>query len=48
MEPPGVVGVFGLNAFFAILFVGSALLFRRTSTANSKSNRRLSEMGTGV
>lgn len=48
MEPPGVVGVFGLNAFFAMLFVGSALLFRRASTTNSKSNRRLSEMGTGV
>jgi len=25
----GVLGVFGLNAFFAMLFVGSALLFRR-------------------
>ena len=48
MEPPGVVGVFGLNAFFAMLFVGSALLFRRASTTNSKANRRLSEMGTGV
>jgi hypothetical protein len=31
MEPPGVVGVFALNAFFAMLFVGSALLFRRAS-----------------
>jgi hypothetical protein len=28
LEPPGVVGVFGLNAFFAMLFAGSALLFR--------------------
>jgi hypothetical protein len=27
MEPPGVVGVFALNAVFAMLFVGSALLF---------------------
>ena len=25
----GVLGVFGLNAFFVMLFVGSALLFRR-------------------
>jgi len=25
----GVLGVFALNAFFAVLFVGSALLFRR-------------------
>ena len=48
MEPPGVVGVFGLNAFFAMLFVGSALLFRRASATNSRSDRRLSEMGTGV
>jgi len=28
-EPPGVVGVFVLNFFFAVLFAGSALLFRR-------------------
>jgi hypothetical protein len=27
-ESPGIVGVFGLNAFFAVLFVISALLFR--------------------
>ena len=27
----GVVAVFGLHAFFAMLFVGSALLFRRAS-----------------
>lgn len=33
MEPPGVVGVFGLNAFFALLFVGSAMLFRRASAS---------------
>jgi hypothetical protein len=31
MEPPGVVGVIGLNAFFAMLFVGSALLFRKAA-----------------
>ena len=29
----GVVAVFGLHAFFAILFVGSALLFRRASAS---------------
>jgi len=28
----GMVGVFGFNAFFAMLFVVSALLFRRAST----------------
>jgi hypothetical protein len=28
-EPPGIVGVFILNLFFAALFAGSALLFRR-------------------
>ena len=27
MEPPGIVGVFALNGFFAILFAISALLF---------------------
>jgi hypothetical protein len=31
VEPPGVAGVFGLNAFFALLWVGSALLFRRAT-----------------
>jgi hypothetical protein len=30
-EPPGIVGVFFLNAFFAGLFVVSALLFRRAA-----------------
>ncbi len=30
-ETPGIVGVFILNAFFAALFVVSALLFRRAS-----------------
>jgi len=30
-EPPGIVGVLILNAFFAALFVVSALLFRRAS-----------------
>ena len=31
----GVVGVFGLNGFFAMLFVGSGLLFRRASATNT-------------
>lgn len=31
LEPPGVLGVFVLNACFVMLFVGSALLFRRAS-----------------
>jgi hypothetical protein len=28
---PGIAPVFGLNAVFVMLFVGSALLFRRAS-----------------
>jgi hypothetical protein len=35
-EAPGILGVFVLNAFFVMLFVGSALLFRRASAAGSK------------
>jgi len=31
----GVVAVFGLHAFFAMLFIGSALLFRRASANRS-------------
>ncbi|MBI5467460.1 MAG: hypothetical protein HY975_04620 [Candidatus Kerfeldbacteria bacterium] len=34
-EPPGVIGVFMLNAFFAMLFVGSGLLFRQAGTQPS-------------
>ena len=30
-EPPGPVGVFFLNAFFAALWIGSALLFRKAA-----------------
>ncbi|MFH1070912.1 MAG: hypothetical protein V1794_14940 [Candidatus Glassbacteria bacterium] len=30
-SPPGVLGVFVLNSFFALLFVGSALLFRHAA-----------------
>ena len=33
---PGVFGVFALSAFFAMLFVGSALLFRRASATDLK------------
>ena len=33
-EPPGVVGFFALNSFFVVLFVGSALLFRRASATS--------------
>ncbi len=33
MEPPGPVGVFGLNAVFALLWIGSASLFRRAARA---------------
>ena len=36
MELRGVVGVFGLNAFFAMLFIGSALLFRSATNTGSK------------
>ena len=38
---PSVFGVFVLSAFFAMLFVGSALLFRRASATGSNGNRRL-------
>lgn len=31
-ETPGIVGVFALSSIFALLFAGSALLFRRAST----------------
>jgi hypothetical protein len=34
----GVVAVFGLHAFFAMLFVGSALLFRRASAPIAYEN----------
>jgi hypothetical protein len=32
---PGMVAVFGLNGFFAMLFIGSALLFRRAARQHS-------------
>lgn len=34
-EPPGVVGVFVLNAAFAVLWIGSAWLFRKAAQARS-------------
>ncbi len=37
---PGVFGVFVLNAFFAMLFVVSALLFRRAGANNSDALTR--------
>ena len=37
-EPPGVLAVLVLNAFFVMLFVGSALLFRRS--AQGRPERR--------
>ncbi len=36
-EAPGVVGVFALNSCFVILFVGSALLFRRASATGLRA-----------
>lgn len=36
LEPPGVIGVFALNAFFATLFAGSGLFFRQASATPSK------------
>jgi hypothetical protein len=38
MEPPGVVGVFGLNAFFAALWIGSAWLFRKAARQQTAAN----------
>jgi hypothetical protein len=40
MEPPGAVGVFGLNAFFALLFVVSAMLFLRAGASAPLSRQR--------
>lgn len=37
-EPPGVVGVFFLNAFFVMPFVVSALLFRHAAGVRNVSN----------
>jgi hypothetical protein len=34
-KPPGVVGVFVLNAVFAALWIGSALLFRKADAGSS-------------
>ncbi len=40
-EPPGIVGVFMLNAFFAALFVVSALLFQRAGRGQPPTGARL-------
>lgn len=37
MEPPGVVGVFGLNAFFAMLWIGSAWLFLKAARSKASA-----------
>jgi hypothetical protein len=37
----GIVQVIGVNAFFAALWVGAALLFRRASTSSSNPGQRL-------
>jgi hypothetical protein len=37
-EPPGVVGVFVLNAFFALLWIGSAWLFRKAAGGQAPAN----------
>lgn len=37
-EPHGAVGMFGLNAFFALLFTGSAHLFRRSASNRQHGN----------
>ena len=36
-DVPGVVGVFVLNAFFAVLFIASGLLFWRVAQANARA-----------
>ncbi|MCB0061671.1 MAG: hypothetical protein KDE19_06135, partial [Caldilineaceae bacterium] len=41
LEPPGVVGVIGLNLFFAALFVGAALLFRQAAQAQLTTSPRI-------
>src|SRR5918996_2670547 len=39
VEPPGVVGVFGLNAFFVMLWIGSAWLFRKAAREQNSRGR---------
>ena len=38
-QPPGMIGIFVLNTFFVLMWVGSALLFRQASIANSSLKR---------
>jgi len=40
LEPPGPLGVFGINACFAALFVGAALLFRQAAQAQASTLAR--------
>lgn len=35
-DPPGVLGIFVLNAFFVVMFVVSALLFRRAGATSTQ------------
>lgn len=39
-EPPGPIGVFGINACFAALFVGAALLFRQAAQVQPTTSPR--------
>lgn len=39
-EPPGIVGVFILNTFFAMMFAGSALLFRSVRSTSSNNSHK--------
>jgi hypothetical protein len=38
MQPPGILGVIALNGFFALLFVGSGLLFRKAAQEQTPAN----------
>jgi hypothetical protein len=40
---PGVLGVFGLNAFFVLLFVGAALLFQRSAGDRWRGTERAAQ-----
>lgn len=37
-EPPGITGVFGLNAFFALLWLGSAWMFLKAARDEAPAN----------
>ena len=38
-EPPGILGVFILNLFFTVLFIGSSLLFRSVAKSNKGKDK---------